>query len=325
MKPYDIPIDKYLSEEGVLLEYVKRILESNPRRMKIFNRIMEKDRYCWKRFSGPDDIFKWLHNFADENEVYLALVLADNIMYYTLDQIRYLWRIMLTNYVKLFLLDEIFGDRTLPDIEKWFPDYLREKCIFSGYGRAGKSGPSMIYFFRQSQVMKNLSYMERSEFLQAHPKDLSTKERVFLLDDFVGSGNQAKTEWFRRRKDGKSFDDICTENPNLKFVYLALVGCREGKKAIETSTPMKVILGEELDERFRCFSNISTVYSDPNERAEARRVMEEKGRMLYKYPLGYDNMELAIAFFHNTPNNSLPVIWKRMLDGSWYPLFERFE
>lgn len=286
---------------------------------------MEKDRYYWRRFGGPNDIFRWLHNFTNENEVSLALVLADNIMYYTLNQIRYLWNIILTNYVKLFLLDEIFEDKMLPDIEKWFPEYLREKCIFVGYGRASKSGQSMVYFFKQSHVINNLSYMERFEFLQTHSKVLSTKEKVFLLDDFIGSGNQAKAEWFRKRKDGKSFNDVYTENPNLKFVYLALVGCGEGKKVIERSTPMKVILGEEFDERFKCFSNISTVYSDPKERAEARRVMEEKGRMLYEYPLGYDNMELAIAFFHNTPDNSLPVIWKRMPDGSWYPLFERFE
>jgi len=307
------------------LEYIKRIVESDPRKRKIFNKIMEKDKYYWKKFGAPDDIFRWLHNFANENEVSLALVLADNIMYYTLDQIRYLWKTILTNYVKLFLLDEIFRDRPLPNIEKWFPDYLREKCIFVGYGRPSKSGQSMVYFFKQSQAINNLSYMERSQFLKARSKEFSTKERVFLLDDFIGSGNQAKNEWFHRGKDDKSFNDIYTENPNLQFVYLALVGCREGKEVIEKSTPMKVVLGEELDERFRCFSGISTIYPDPNERVEARRVMEEKGKMLYEYPLGYDNMELAIAFYHNTPDNSLPVIWKRMPDGSWYPLFERFE
>jgi hypothetical protein len=307
-----------------MMEYIKKIIQADPKRMsKIFDEIMEKNQHYWKRFDGPDEIFKWLRNFSNEDEIYLALVLANNILYYNLDEVRSLWRIILTNRVKLFLLDEIFRDMELPDIEKWFPEYLREKCIFVGYGKAGKSGQSMVYPFQQSHNVKNLKYMELFEFLHTS-EDFSKKEGVFLLDDFVGSGNQAKTTWYNKIND-KSFNDVSEDNPHLKFIYLALIGFKDGKKVIEENTPMKVILGEELDERFKCFSDVSVIYENPNERIEAKRVMEEKGRMLYEYPLGYDNMELAVAFHHNTPNNSLPVIWKRRDDGSWYPLFERFE
>lgn len=307
------------------MEYIKKIIQANPKMNKIFTMIMEKDQYYWKRFTGrPDEIFKWLHNFSNEDEIYLALVLANNTLYYNLDEVRSLWRRILMNRVKLFLLDEIFRNTELPDIEKWFPEYLREKCIFIGYGKAGKSGQSMVYFFKQSHNVKGLKYMELFEFLHS-TEDFSTKETVFLLDDFVGSGNQAITTWYNNKTNDKSFNDVSEENPHLKFIYLALIGFKEGKKVIEENTPMKVILGEELDERFKCFSDVSVIYENPNERIEAKRVMEEKGRMLYEYPLGYDNMELAVAFHHNTPNNSLPVIWKRRDDESWYPLFERFE
>ena len=305
------------------MEYIKKIIQADPKMNKIFNIIMEKDQHYWKRFTGPDKIFKWLRNFSNDDEIYLALVLANNTLYYNQDEIRSLWKLILMNRVKLFLLDELFGEGHLPDIEKWFPEYLREKCIFVGYGKAGKSGQSIVYPFRQSHKVKNLKYTDLFEFLHTS-EDFSTKEGVFLLDDFVGSGNQAKTTWYNKI-NGKSFNDVSEENPHLKFVYLALIGFKEGKKVIEENTPMKVILGEELDERFKCFSDVSVIYKDPDERIKARRVMEEKGRILYNYPLGYDNMELAVAFHHNTPNNSLPVIWKRMDDGSWYPLFERFE
>ncbi len=47
-----------------------------------FKSIMEKDSHYWKKFSKPADIFKWLNNFLDKNEIYLALRLADNILYY---------------------------------------------------------------------------------------------------------------------------------------------------------------------------------------------------------------------------------------------------
>jgi hypothetical protein len=216
----------------------------------------------------------------------------------------------------------MFASGRVPDIERWFPEYISEKCIFVGYGQAGKSGASMVYVFKQSHDLRMLKYSELFEFLHT-PQQLTAIEQVFLLDDFLGSGDQARTTWIKEIQ-GKSFEAVSKENPHLKFTYLVLLGFKEGRKSVEENTPMKVIIGEELDERFKCFSNVSVIYEDPIERDKAREVMERKGRMLYQYPLGYDNMELAVSFYHNTPDNSLPVIWKRKDDGTWYPLFERF-
>lgn len=311
------------------MDCVKEIIQSNPEMHEIFDMIMKKDQYQWRKFRKPAEIFKWLNNFSGKDEIYLALVLANKISYYTLDEIRHLWEIILMKEVRLFLLNEIFRDKPLPNTQKWFSAYLRKKCIFVGYGKAGKSGQNALYIFRQSHRISSLNYMEFFEFLHS-PGDLSTKNWIFLLDDFIGSGNQARKTWYAEIKSqmddtikSRSLNDIHKENPHLRFIYLAAVGCKKGKKVIEENTPVKVILGEELDERFKCFSNNSIIYQDPEERKRARKVMKEKGMMLYKYPLGYDDMELAVAFYHNTPNNSLPVIWKR-IDGIWYPLFERF-
>lgn len=311
------------------MDYVKEIIQSSPEMDEIFHMIMERNRYQWRRFIGPTEIFKWLNNFSGKDEIYLALVLANKISYYTLEEIRHLWKTILMKRVRLFLLSEIFKNKPLPNTQEWFPAYLRKKCIFLGYGKAGKSGPSALYIFKQSHGISNLNYMEFFEFLHS-PGDLSTRDWIFLLDDFIGSGNQARKTWYVKRKSQmgemikkRSLNDIHKENPHLGFIYLAAVGCRKGKKVIEEKTPVKVILGDELDERFKCFSDDSIIYQDPEERKRARRVMKEKGRKLYRYPLGYGSMELAVAFYHNTPNNSLPVIWKRK-DGIWYPLFERF-
>lgn len=311
------------------MEYIKKVIQSDHERNRIFNKIVEKNRSCWKRFASSAPILSWLRNFSSKREIYLALVLADNIMYYTSNEIRSLWKLILTNRLKQFLLNEIFPNGTSLEIETWFPEYLRRNCVFVGFGKAGKSGQSMPYHFKKSHGIRNLTYMEFFEVL-CLSQDLKDKEWVLLLDDFIGSGNQARDQWYGKtrigEKDSKSLDDVSKENSHLKFIYLALVGCEEGKRKIERTTPMKVILGEELDESFKCFSDVSNIYTDPNERNDAKRVMEKNGRMLYnRYPLGYDNMELAIAFCHNTPDNSLPVIWKRLPDGGWVPLFERVE
>jgi hypothetical protein len=305
------------------MEYLKIIIRSDHKKNGMFQQIIEKNQNCWRKFNSSDDIFRWLSNFSNEREIYHALVLANGICYYTLDEIRYLWNLILTNRVKLSLLNEKFPNDPPPNIENWFQEYLAKKCVFVGYGKAGKSGQFMVYLFSHPQPVQGLVCMELSELLQYSEKAID-KEIVFLLDDFIGSGDQASREW-RKEREGKSLARVSEKNPDLKFVYLALVGCKEGKEAIERNTPMKVILGEELDERFKCFSSVSEIYKDPTERAEAEKIMREKGRMLYEHPLGYDNMQLAVTFCHNTPNDSLPVIWKRMPDRSWWPLFERFE
>jgi len=311
------------------MEALKKIILSDPKMREIYDMIIDKAETCWKRSKSPEEILRWLNNFSKKREIYLALILANNILYYTLEKNRSLWRLILMNRVKLFLLAKFFPNVAPPDIEEWFQRYVQDKCVFVGFGEAGKSAQSMVYYFKQAQITGDLSYMERFQFLQCSSGELSEKEIVFLLDDFIGSGDQAEQNWFNKEssgnKKGKSFNDIHKENPQLQFFYLALVGCNEGKKLIEAKTPLKIILGQELDETFKCFSDCSMIYTDANERAEAKRIMKEKGRMLHQFPLGYKNMQLAIAFYHNTPDNSLPVIWKKMPDESWYPLFERFE
>ena len=204
------------------MEYLKLIIRSDYKKNSIFQQILEKNQNCWKKFNSSDDVLKWLRNFSNEKEIHLALVLANNILYYTLDEIRYLWNLILTNRVKLSLLNETFAKETPASIEKWFQEYLRSRCVFVGYGKAGKSGQSMVYTFKQSQTIRDLVYMELFELLQYSEKTID-KDIIFLLDDFVGSGDQATKEW-QKEKNGKSLASVSKKNPHLKFVYLALVG-----------------------------------------------------------------------------------------------------
>lgn len=305
------------------MQYIKQIISSDPVKSNLYDTILERDRIYWRKFKSPDEIIMWLRNFNGDNEIYLALKLASNILYYTLDEIRALWNTILMNRVKLFILKEIFGDNDYPDIKSWYPEYMRSKCIFVGYGQAAKSGPHFIYDVKKSTDLK-LNFYEFKEFLNISDNELNDVERIFLVDDFIGSGNQAKDNWYKKF-DEKSINDIYQRNPHLNFIYLALVGFNEGKELIEKLTPLEVILGEEIDDRFKCFSDVSSIYENAIERSEAKEIMKDKGKLLYEHPLGYDNLELAIAFHHNTPNNSLPVIWKHMDDGTWHALFRRCE
>ncbi|MEL7663231.1 MAG: hypothetical protein AAGU10_03765 [Methanosarcina mazei] len=303
------------------MDDVKELILSKKEYMEIFDSIIIKNK-LWNKFRGPNEIFRWLGNF-DKEEVYFALKLANNISYYYKDQIKYLYSLILNKEVKLFLLSRSSESEYISDIEGWFQRYLQDKCIFIGYGQAGDSGQHMVYTFKKSHKIRFLNYMELSQFLTLSEDDIVNKEVVFLLDDFVGSGNQAINNW-NSDVAGKSFRSISEEYPHLQFVYLVLVGFKEGKEKIEGELPIKVIIGDELDETCKCFSDTSIIFEEPSERNNAKNVMVVKGKKLVpRMPLGFNNMQSVVAFDHNTPNDSLPVIWVNKSDGSWCPLFER--
>jgi hypothetical protein len=289
--------------------------------MKILNSIMAKNE-VWNKFSNPSEIFRWLGNF-EQDELLFALKLADNILYYNNNQIDYLFNLILNKQVKLCFLAEMPEGKELTDSYIWFQDYLKNKCVFIGYGKAGKSGPHMVYPFRNSQGIRGLSYLDLSELLHNPMESLKNLEVVFLIDDFIGSGDQAVTNW-NSVSGSNSLQSISKEYSHIKFIYLVLAGFNEGKNKIESKTPMKVIIGDELDETCMCFSDNSIIFEDHMERANIRHVMAKRGKELSpRWPLGYNNMQSVVAFHHNTPNASLPVIWMKNVIKNWHPLFER--
>ena len=305
------------------MDHIIRIIQSNDKNLELYNKIMEKDRQFWGKFNrNKGIIFKWLDNFQNEEEIYYALKLANFISYYNLDEIRYSWKRIIMNRVLNYLIDDIFIYDSIEENYDYYRKYLAERAIFVGYGKAGKSGPMMLSIFQQSHDIKGLVYMEFKEFLYTD-KNLREFEIIFLLDDFIGTGNQAIESW--KKKFGmKSYQDISDENKHLKFIYLTLMSYKGGKEKIESEIPIKVISHIEVGETFEVFSDKSVCYQKSVEREKGKSIMEGKGKLLCNFPLGYENMELAIAFQHNTPNNSLPVIWKKE-KGIWEPLFERFE
>lgn len=310
------------------IENIRKIILSDENMSIKFNSVMEKDSLLWKKFQGPEIIFRWLNNFMTKREIYLALILADNIIYYNVDEIRYLWKLIFSNRLKRYLIESEFinsSNKSPEEINELFINFIKKKCVFSGYGDIYKSGSHMIYLFQQAVsnfiLKKEMRFIAFSDFLS---KDLKIKEKklVIFLDDFIGSGNQAVRLWRGQIARSENYK----KNKYMKFLYLALTGFLKGVKNIEQNSEMKVILGTPpMDESFRCFSEKSLIYEDSQERDEAEKVMENAGKLLYEYPLGYENDQAVIAFYYNTPNNSLPVIWKKMKDGSWEPLFERFE
>ncbi|HYX18645.1 MAG TPA: hypothetical protein VE944_30620 [Nostoc sp.] len=114
---------------------------------------------------------------------------------------------------------------------------------------------------------------------------------------------------------------------DLKIFFLAVCGFREAqelveKKLIELSLDVKIHICDPLDESAKVFSEKSTIFSNSNERGEARVVAYEHGIKLVKNnPLGFGDCQSAVIFPDTCPNNSLPILWSD--SNNWIPLFKR--
>ena len=83
----------------------------------------------------------------------------------------------------------------------------------------------------------------------------------------------------------------------------------------------------ELDESFKCFADNSRYFAneiDGIDKAYCKNMCEQYCQdrsMDARSPFGFNNDELMLSFFHNTPNNTLPIFWTDAKD--WFPLFNR--
>jgi hypothetical protein len=51
---------------------------------------------------------------------------------------------------------------------------------------------------------------------------------------------------------------------------------------------------------------------------------EETAQLADDHSLGFENGQLLVGFHHNTPDNTLPIIWYDEEFASWTPIFKRY-
>ena len=165
---------------------------------------------------------------------------------------------------------------------------------------------------------------------------------IYLIDDFTGSGLS-----YARKEDGKSTGKIIkflnlvynieiestnpsaltqlidTENLDFHIIFYiarrqSLVYLREQLEDWKTLTKKNFSFSvealQEIDEDFK-----EEVKNNPNlitlsKKYISKEIIDkhyEKGKH-EEYYLGFDECALPLILHHNTPNNSLPILW-------WYP------
>ena len=274
-----------------------------------------------------DQFHNWILQFRDE-EILICCKLFSALRIYDKDQIVDTWTKVYRQIPLPVLKGTINGDTVLMKL-----------------GHGAKSGSLNPYYFRQAISQeaeygvlfhgneKNL-FHDISEY-DVERLNLQKPKNIIFLDDFIGTGGQAKDfiKWYFPKYPWlldtniylavlsgyeSAVNDVMTEimraNPNLKF---------------------NVLVGDLLKDGDRAFSTENAIWVSESEREYAKQWAHNLGEELLQTVPGYSELdalgwkscEALIAFDHNVPSNTLPIFWATgMRDGNkWIPLLKRYD
>jgi hypothetical protein len=306
-------------------------------------KVMTLSDKAWERRLDWPSVEQWLSNFTgkfatEEQERLHALYLLTQTMYFGQSLIREMLRSVYLNLYRYPLIIQTREDNggTLDTsiIETQFTEKLKA-TRFLGVGNPSESGPHLLYYFRQINNLAKDLFIDSGEILSIskaadgatsielrHP----TVERYVFIDDLLGSATQI------RRYLPDILREIRSNAPHVEVHYFALFATSAG--LIEARSP-DLFGGNvgcifELDPTFKCFGDHSRsfTYADgPIQKVVAESIAKGYGSHLSSdHPLGYKDGQLLLALSHNTPDNSLPILWFDFpKHETWVPIFKRFD
>ena len=125
-------------------------------------------------------------------------------------------------------------------------------------------------------------------------------------------------------------EDVKSVAKNIMVSYYVLFATQTGMERLRRETLFdSVECIFELDETFKCFHARSRFFEDTDATIRmdfCQQLCESYGdRLCPGFPLGYGDCQLLVGFFHNTPDNTLPIIWYDDPDVMpWTPIFKRY-
>lgn len=308
---------------------------------ELLGRIKTLSEKLWEhRCSGPD-VQQWLSNFdgrqlGDANlERLHALHLLSRVSYFGLRELRVLLRAMFRDLFRYPIIQQIRaangGTRDLAIVRTAFNDEVLA-TRFLGMGNPAESGTHLLYYFRQENRLQKDLFVQEHSLLSAAATDSSAViippglRRLVFVDDLCGSGQQSLD--YSRALLPELRDVAAREGRTLEIQYLVLFGTVDGlDRARKHSDFDRVAAVTELDSSYRTFDKDSRVFRKPPphiDQTSSRAVAEAYGAALWpRWPLGFDDGQLLLAFHHNIPDNSLPILW---FDNhpTWRPAFPRY-
>lgn len=245
-----------------------------------------------------NNIIKWILQFDTEDfEIPLRVIKYLNVIGY--DDLN---NALTVAYSKLERMANEKGTRI-----------TNKNTLFAGIGDGGKSGAMISYNFRLTNELSEENFLDDESIIFIEEGRI---ENIVLVDDIVGTGNQAVKEI---NKLAESVIPLGVKN----IFLLTAIGMKEGIRKVEKETSAFIFSAFEYDS-IDSVSSLDSIFYEGIEH-EQRSILKERieyyGKSVSKSPLGYGGLGLLITFYYNTPNSTLPIIWSSL--NSWIPLFKR--
>ena len=296
-------------------------------------------QHLWSDVVNWPMITDWLKNFPEDkpggrSERLHGAFLLSQFMYFGIREMRELLKALYRDVYKYPIVERLRQSQAdtvdCKHLTALFEAEL-DQTRFLGVGNPSESGTHLLYYFRQENRLRSELFIHGHEVFDrtggsttARLKEPDIRHYVFI-DDFCGSGTQAT------RYSASLVADIRRLEPEAHVSYYVLFSTAQGIERVKTNTAFDdVACVCELDETFRCFSKVSRYFRNAAKIDIDKDFAEAMCRyygadLLPGHELGFDDGQLLIGFFHNVPDNTLPVMWQRQASPiPWVPAFKRY-
>ena len=304
-------------------------------------RIKVLSERVWEHRCQKPDLDEWLARVdgryagtVEEERLHL-LHLLDGVTYFGLLELRVLLKALFREHVRYPMIQEIRaslgGTRDGSAVDAAFRARL-DRCRFVGVGNPAESGTHLLYYFRQENGLSRGLFAHATELLTAGATDPTAAfvpndvETIFFVDDLCASGEQVLRYSRTLIQDLRSV--AARTGANVRFAYLVLMATTIGLETARTQGGFDQVDAIcVLDETQAAFAPTSRVFRRPPtgiSSSTSEQVARGYGAEVFApWPLGFDDGQLLLALHHNTPDNSLPVLWFDDDPGIWSPPFPR--
>ncbi len=282
-----------------------------------------RDLIGYDAWSGiaPHRLDTWINNFRTPEEDYFAACVLDGLIYRS-------------NAQTVALMQQLF-QRAIPDLARSntlspglsdlyyslrngeVDPRVRVVPVIPPGESPAKSGATIARMFR-----RQLGFHEQ---WIAHPDEIPSLigdvDSFVFVDDFLGTGTQFSI-FLSDTGLPAHFSSAC-------FIYAPLAGHVTGISDIHSAfANLHIVTVELLDDGHALFSPMSRSFNDgvnsPDDSRQLYYDLLEDRQIKIDGPdrRGFGHFELAYAFEHAIPDNSLPILWWRDSEV-WQPLFDR--
>lgn len=299
-------------------------------------RILVLNERAWDgRLEWPF-VQRWLSNFNGDSGLDLAterlhaLYLLSQMMYFGGREIRVLLRALYTNLVLIPIIQHVRerhqGSRDEALIQREVSACL-SKTRFLGVGNPSESGVHLLYYFRQENGLPKNLFLDAANIFSRATVDGKSEivlrdnsvERYIFLDDLCGSGETAE------KYSEDLLPRILSIGGDVELHYYSIFATSPGLKRVREKSLFAERCGTifELDETYKCLSEGSrylTVMPKSIDKQILLKLNLHYGNLVCPgHATGFEDGQLLLAFNHNTPDNTLPIIWRDQENGSPFP------